>query len=450
MQPQNANATTKTGVDITQHLHKSRLSTRTTTLLAWSSWILVMVAATVSFILRTQNSAVLNELVHGVQYFQEVLYWNILIPLSVPAYATVGAIVASRRPHISVGWLCLGLALLVGVQDLAWQYAQRTLEIAPGSLPAGPLLAMLANVLGVFESPLSYILLLLVFPTGHFLSSRWRLLAGITVLVCIIGMLTTLFGPQIHAGEHTAVANPIGIHGIQVIADPLGMIGNWYLTLVPLPVAISIIVRFRRAGRVERQQLKWLVYIGTVSIVVGVISYLPLSPYVSVIIGAFSIAGVSIGIPISIGIALLRYRLYDIDALINRTLVYGTLTALLALIYFGLIITLQYLLRGMFAQQNDVVIVASTLVIAALFQPLRTRIQNIIDRRFYRRKYDAARTLAAFSTTIRDGVDPNQLSEQIVTIVQETMQPTHVSLWLRPPAPDSKHQAIWTSTPPPP
>jgi hypothetical protein len=446
MQPKYATVTTKTKVDVNQHPHKSGLSTRITTLLAWSSWILVMVASTISFILRTQNSLALNELVHGVQYFQEVLYWNILIPLAVPAYATVGAIVASRRPHNSVGWLCLGLALLVGVQDVAWQYAQRALEIAPGSLPAGPLLAMLASVLGVFEAPLSYILILLVFPTGQFLSSRWRLLAWITVIVCIIGMLTTLFDPHIHAGEHTALANPIGIRGIQVIAAPLGLIGSWYLNLVQLAVAISIIVRFQRAGKAERQQLKWLVYIGTVSIVVGAIgftcSYLPLSPYVSAIIGAFSIAGLSIGIPISIGIAMLRYRLYDIDVLINLTLVYGTLTALLALVYFGLIILLQFLLRGFIHQDNGVAIVGSTLAIAALFQPLRRRIQEVIDRRFYRRKYDAARTVETFSATLRNEVELDKLREHLLSVVQETMQPAHVSLWLRPAAPARKREEV--------
>ena len=136
-------------------------------------------------------------------------------------------------------------------------------------------------------------------------------------------------------------------------------------------------------------------------------------------------------IPLSIGFSILRYRLYDIDVLINRTLVYGSLTVLLALVYFGLIFALQYLLRGIISQDNGVSIVVSTLAIAALFQPLRHRIQAIIDRRFYRRKYDAAKIVETFSATLRNEVDLNQLSEQLITVVQETMQPAHVSLWLR-------------------
>ena len=147
-------------------------------------------------------------------------------------------------------------------------------------------------------------------------------------------------------------------------------------------------------------------------------------------------------IPISFGFAILRSRLWDIDIIINRTLVYGSLTALLALLYFGLIFVLQSLFQGVFHQNNAVAIVVSTLVIAALFQPLRHRIQAIIDRRFYRRKYDAAKTLEAFSATLRNEVDLSQLREHLLNVVQETMQPAHISLWLRPPEPSGK-QKTW-------
>jgi K+-sensing histidine kinase KdpD len=159
---------------------------------------------------------------------------------------------------------------------------------------------------------------------------------------------------------------------------------------------------------------------------------------------------VMLAIPISLGFSILRYRLWDIDLVINRTLVYGLLTGMLALVYFILIIALQFLVRALTGQvsQSPLVIVASTLAIAALFQPLRHRIQAIIDRRFYRRKYDAARALAAFSATLRNQVDLNQLSEQLVAVVEETMQPTFVSLWLRPPEHDEAHRVHWRANPP--
>ena len=202
----------------------------------------------------------------------------------------------------------------------------------------------------------------------------------------------------------------------------------------------SQIYRYRRVSTpVQRQQTKWIVLGVTVALVVviGVLVIQALVPYsVAPNLGGtllfLTIWPIALLlIPLSIGFSIMRYRLYDIDLLINRTLVYGTLTVLLALVYVGLIFALQYLLRGIISQNNDVAIVVSTLAIAALFQPLRHRIQAIIDRRFYRRKYDASKVVEAFSATLRNEVDLNLLSEHLITVVQDTMQPAHVSLWLR-------------------
>jgi hypothetical protein len=411
-----------------------------------------MVCAVVSFVLRTWNIAPLIQTVQGAQYLSEVLYWGILTPLTAPAFGTVGAIIASRRPNNSVGWLCLAFGLLVALQDAAWQYGSLALEISPGSLPAGPLLAMIGNILGILQSPLPYILLLLVFPNGRLLSNRWRPLAWAAIIISMLGVLTTLIYPTIHGGLNATVSNPIGIKSLQVVID-LGLpIGFWALNLLLLIAVFSIIVRWRRARDQERQQLKWLVYIGVITVVTTIIGsagpILPLSPYIPVLIGAVGVAGASIGIPVTIGIAMLRHRLYDIDILINRTLVYGLLTSTLALVYFGVVIALQFLLRGLISQANDVAIVGSTLVIAAVFQPLRHRIQAVIDRRFYRRKYDAVKIVSAFSSTLRQEVDLGTLREQLIAVVQETMQPAHVSLWLRPPEHDGKQRAPWRATPP--
>ena len=217
------------------------------------------------------------------------------------------------------------------------------------------------------------------------------------------------------------------------------------------------VYRYRRVSTSrERQQTKWVVFgfsigiIGFLLVIVLGNAFLPAaglqSSVLRTLVAGTLIYGFLLLVPISIATAILRSRLYDIDVLINRTLVYVTLTATLALIYIGSIIVLQSLLRSVINQNSDVAIVVTTLVIYALFQPLRSRIQSIIDRRFYRKKYDAARTLAAFSATLRQEVDLDQLREQLLAVVQETMQPEHVSLWLRPPAHHGNHRALWRAT----
>ena len=220
----------------------------------------------------------------------------------------------------------------------------------------------------------------------------------------------------------------------------------WLGWLGPLVVygaiILSQIYRYRRVSTpVQRQQTKWIILgvaaalgVATGVLVIGALIPSSVAPDLGGTLLFLTIWPIAfLLIPLSIGFSILRYRLYDIDVLINRTLVYGTLTILLGLVYVGLILSLQYLLRGIINQNNDVAIVVSTLVIAALFQPLRHRLQRFIDRRFYRSKYDAAKTVEAFSATLRNEVDLSQLREHLLTVVQETMQPAHVSLWLRSP-----------------
>jgi hypothetical protein len=277
----------------------------------------------------------------------------------------------------------------------------------------------------------SIILFLMLFPNGR-LVPRWM---GLFLLLGIISIVSSVFPPDLPFNSNN---------------------WPWLLNvLVPLvnyvAVIFSQIYRYRRVStHIERQQTKWVV-LGIVSVLTGFIVFplifnglfptlnQPNTAYYWILNLAYP--ALLLLLPLSIGIAILRYRLWDIDRVINRTLVYGTLTAILALIYFGCVVLLQHLVNGVTGQvgQSPLVIVASTLAIAALFQPLRHRLQQFIDHRFYRRKYDAAKTLEAFSATLRNEVELNQLREHLITVVQDTMQPSHVSLWLRKPASKSPH-----------
>jgi hypothetical protein len=226
------------------------------------------------------------------------------------------------------------------------------------------------------------------------------------------------------------IRNPYGVDspvlGLVGVAAALVMVGSMVAS------AVSLIVRARRAGRVERQQIKWLAYGGAV--VVGAIFVGGVIAIWSVTVSIAVTTVALLGVPLSTGVAIARYRLYDIDIVINRTLVYGALTAALVAVYFGGVATLQALLRALTGQeqQPQLAIVVSTLVIAALFDPLRRRVQAFVDRRFYRGKYDARKTLEAFSVKLRDETDLDALNDDLVGVVRETMQPAHVSLWLRP------------------
>ena len=298
---------------------------------------------------------------------------------------------------------------------------------------AYPSLQALTNVLGLLGG-LSFLLFLYLFPDGRFIPRWTRIFFLAFILLNSVGGLFP--------------TTPLG----EALSSFLG------LTLLAIAVGIGLVAqvyRYRRVSSpVQRQQTKWVVFgvLAAILVFVVLIStgqiFYHTPGLIPVLIFNTLIYGIELLIPLSIGFSILRYRLYDIDVLINRTLVYGTLTILLGLVYVGLILSLQYLLRGIINQNNDVAIVVSTLVIAALFQPLRHRLQRFIDRRFYRSKYDAAKTLEAFSATLRNEVDVSQLREHLLTVVQETMQPAHVSLWLRSHEHEEKHQAPWRANPP--
>jgi hypothetical protein len=355
------------------------------------------------------------------------------------AFPTVGALVASRQPRNPIGWIFCAQGVALALLALTDAYARYTFE-NPGLLPGGVVSAWVSTLLWLPTIALGITLLLLVFPTGRLLSRRWRLWVMIAVGGTVINVVAAGLQPGPLYRPYSSYSNPFGISGTRALMEALKGIGLLLLLVGLLASIVSLGVRLRRSRATERQQLKWLVYDAAL---VGLIApfFLGVESLTLVaVLGVFAYAS----IPVATGVAILKYHLYDIDLLINRTLVYGALTVTLAFVYFGGVATTQAIFRALSGQeqQPQLAIVVSTLVIAALFNPLRRRIQSFIDRRFYRRKYDARKTLEAFSAKLRDETDLDRLGDELVGVVRQTMQPEHASLWLHPdPARKDKERA---------
>jgi hypothetical protein len=294
------------------------------------------------------------------------------------------------------------------------------------------------NAIGLALAPL----LFLLFPTGRLPSARWTPVARLVVASALLNGVTTAMRPGLF-GAFPTLANPAGLIGsVGAVVNGLALGGSVLSGFLFLAAAASLLARWRRARGVERQQLKWFAYDGALmAILFGALLVAP-ALGVDLTNGPFgvNVNGLPLwpiavaGMPATIGIAILRYRLYDIDLIIRRTVVYGALTLSLATVYVGSVVLLQRVFHAVSGQQSDLAIVGSTLVIAALFQPLRRGIQRGFDRRFYRRKYDAAKVLAAFGSAARDEVELDRLTRRLLAVVDDTMQPAQLRLWLRPPA----------------
>jgi uncharacterized membrane protein YhdT len=354
--------------------------------------------------------------------------------LSALSYAPVGALIASRHPANPVGWLLCLYGLVISVSGFSAQYATYALLAQLDSLPAGEAMAWITSWILPIINGLT-VFYILLFPTGRLPGRRWRWLAWLTVAFVVVGVILAAFSPGALLGMLGPIRNPLGIEGFTNVYKAV------LFTMAPLltvAAALAVFMRLRRATGVERQQIKWFTYAAAASVTATILAYI--IPGVIDTPTWFERLGYALtivtipAIPVAIGIAILRYRLYDIDLIINRTLVYGSLTATLAVVYFGGVATTQAIFGALTGQeqQPQLAVVISTLAIAALFIPLRRRIQSFIDRRFYRRKYDAAKTLGAFSAKLRDETDLGALSDDLVGVVRESMQPAHVSLWLRP------------------
>jgi hypothetical protein len=382
---------------------------------------------------RFPHSVIVDQWLKNVMVMP--LFSPLLAMVTVLSFSTMGAVIASRRPDNPIGWLFCAIGFVGGVRLVSTEYAAYSLVAHSGLSPESETLAWIASWLWVPDVGL-FLLLVLLFPNGRLPSARWRPFAGLIGVVVFMGTVAVALSPGPIRGLEL-IENPLGLEGVPNVA----VWTEALLYALGLGATASVLVRQRRSRGVERQQIKWFAYaaavLATSTVTTYVLSEAATLRWLGWVAFIPAMVGVA-GLPVAVGIAVSRYRLYEIDLLINRTLVYGTLTAMLALVYFGDIVLFQAAFRALTGQKSTLAVVASTLVIAALFNPLRRRIQGFIDRRFYRRKYHAAKTLEVFSAKLRDETDLDALRDDLVGVVRETMQPAHVSLWLRP-DPGSKH-----------
>jgi hypothetical protein len=355
-----------------------------------------------------------------------------LLGLGGLGFIALGLLVVHRRPRNPVGWIIAGAGLTGGASDFAQSYAVYALYTNPDSIPGGEIMAWISNwifIPVIFAAPA---MLFLLFPDGNLLSRRWRPVFWVVILTTCAAMVTSIFQPVLDDAPFEGVANPLVVAPPRALLEVLSFIGWPGMAASFLVAALAMILRLRRSRGVMRQQLKWLAAAAAVlplASAAGVASYYVGYESIAGFLAIFSIFPIFF----AAGYAVLRYRLYDIDIVINRTLVYGSLTVALALVYFGGVTATQQLFRALTGQHAppQLAVVVSTLAIAALFNPLRGRIQVSIDRLFYRGKYDAAKTLQSFSAKLRDEADLDELNESLLSVVRETMQPEHVTLWLR-------------------
>jgi hypothetical protein len=390
--------------------------------LAWALWALPM--------LGLAGTAWLDHLLRQAGRPELATTVGALPPiLSLVSATTVGAVVASRRPSHPVGWLLLALGVALGVNGVVSEYAPYGLLARPGSLPAAGYAAQAYPPTALIAlTCLGFVLLLT--PTGSLPSPRWRWWARLAAVAPVLSLLAAALTPLPAASRYQVLDNPFDSRALSGAALVAGQIALAVAVVALLVGAGSLVVRFRRAAGVERQQLRWVALAVALVVPVGVVVLVAVAlvgPGTAILIGWA--VGLFLALPpLAIGAAILRYRLYDLDRIISRTLAYGLLTVLLGGAYAGVVLGLGQLL----GQGRSLVVAGATLALAAVFQPARRRVQGLVDRRFNRRRYDAAATIAAFSVRLRQQVDLDALRGELLAVVEQTMQPTRVSLWLRP------------------
>jgi hypothetical protein len=399
------------------------MSPRAAARLAWGIWGLGLACLAITLALVPQVS----------QEPAVVVFAYITIILTC---GLVGAIVVSRQPANPIGWILCLVGFIFALSAVVSEYGEYAVSVKGGSLPAGRAAVWFGSWLWLPGVLLPSTLLLLLFPDGRPLSRRWRVFSWLAI-IGLIGMVAgTALEPGPLGDSSPIIENPFGLLGVP--GKVVGFLApfGFFLTVPSIAAGpISLILRFRRARGDQRQQIKWLAFAGSFTAAALLTGFIIGSTSVSAraeeILNAVILLSIAV-IPLGAGVAILKYRLYDIDLVINRTLVYGALTLMLGGVYVAGVVGLGSLVRSLTGQENNsLVIAASTLGVAALFRPARRGIQAFIDRRFYRQKYDAARTLETFSARLRDEVDLDSLTGELVGVVRDTMQPSHVSVWLR-------------------
>jgi hypothetical protein len=404
----------------------------------WSSWAVSLTLGLASVALLVLTRA--TPIPRGAAPRAIVAAWGLAVLVIL---STMGALIVARRPANLIGWSFVAAGLGLALAAFGGEYAIYALLTEPGALPGAAWLVWIPLWLTIPAIYSAFAALLLVFPTGRLLSPRWRPVAWMVVgWIAGVAVGNFTYPPESYLGAEA----PVRLN--EAAGQIMNTIGSlaWLLATLAIPAAAaSLVVRFRRSRSQERQQLKWLAYAAALlgfgvlgSGLIAVPQQLgwarpQVTGPVMTVLGGVAILGVT-GLPITAGIAVLKYRLYDIDRLINRTLVYGLLTVLLAVVYAGLVLSIGQLSGGISDKAPSWAVAGATLAVAALFQPARRRIQQGVDRRFNRRKYDSARTVQAFSVRLRDEVDLDALSAELLAVVEQTMQPTQSSLWLRPSA----------------
>jgi hypothetical protein len=344
----------------------------------------------------------------------------------VVGFAVVGVLIASRHPRNPIGWLFCGIAVTGSLMSLSGGTAEFWLDGRGASETLGETAAWYGDVSWIPVILPAATFLLLLFPNGRLPSPRWRPVAwcaGVGIAL-LFAADSSSPGPL---ADFPQVSNPYGVDS--AVLEPVEGVAGLLLLVALVGSPLSLVIRFRRAGREQRQQIKWLALAGGVAAVIFVVAIAGYELWTAAVADSAIMLSI-LALPVAAGVAILRHRLYDIDVVINRTLVYGALTAALAGAYLAGVLLLQLALSPL-TEDSDLAIAGSTLAVAALFRPLRGQIQELVDRRFYRRKYDAARTLEGFGARLRDEVELDALSRELRGVVSETMQPAHVSLWLR-------------------